>query len=43
MDIHGIKNINRHRAFGDCLLIAQVLLKQISALGERNIYTVNDL
>lgn len=43
LEDYGIKKINRHQAFGDCLLIAQVLLKQISALEQRNVYTINDL
>lgn len=43
LDVYGIKKVNRHHAFGDCLLIAQVLLKQISALEQKNVYTVNDM
>ena len=43
LDVYGIKKVNRHQAFGDCLLTAQVLLKQLSALEQRNVYTINDL
>ena len=43
LQFYGIESVDRHRAFGDCLLTAKIIFNQISLLQEKNINTFKEL
>jgi len=43
LQLYGIEPVDRHRALGDCLLTAKVMLNQISLLHERYVNTLKQL